>query len=303
MNSTIVRSILILPVSNRRFVETAFKRGADAIMLDLEDSIPEEEKENARKCVQSAIPTVAKGGGQVQVRVNNKPDRLREDLDASVYPGLDCIVLPKVESAVQIDQLGEEMGALERNRGMEQDRIKILVVIESPKGIIHIQDIAMASHRIDSMSLGLEDYCLELGVEPSSDGFEMLYPFSVMITIAKAFDIRPVGLLGSIAGFRDLEGFTKAAKRACQMGCEGGVCIHPNQVPILNRVFSPDSKRVDHARKIVEAFRSALETGTAAIDVDGEMVDLAVYRRAKKIFDRANAIEELERKKSISIEK
>ena len=303
MNQTVVRSVLILPVNNSRFVENAYKRGADAIMLDLEDSVPGEEKESARKVVKQAIPMAARGGGQVQVRVNSEPEQLAADIDASVYPGLECIVLPKVESSAQVKQVTDQLSNLERNRGLEPEKVKLSLVIESPRGLLGLQQIALASSRTESMSVGPEDYCLELGVEPSSDGIEILYPLSMVITISKAFGLRPFGLLGSIAGFKDLEGFTKAAERACQLGCEGGVCIHPAQVPILNRVYSPNSDQVDRARRIKKAFEKGLDKGTASVDLDGRMIDLTVYRRASMVFDRSCAIKELEERKAIALKR
>lgn len=303
MNQTVVRSVLILPVNNSRFVENAYKRGADAIMLDLEDSVPGEEKESARKVVKQAIPMAARGGGQVQVRVNSEPEQLAADIDASVYPGLECIVLPKVESSAQVKQVTDQLSNLERNRGLEPEKVKLSLVIESPRGLLGLQQIALASSRTESMSVGPEDYCLELGVEPSSDGIEILYPLSMVITISKAFGLRPFGLLGSIAGFKDLEGFTKAAERACQLGCEGGVCIHPAQVPILNRVYSPNSDQVDRARRIIKAFEKGLDKGTASVDLDGRMIDLTVYRRASMVFDRSCAIKELEERKAIALKR
>ena len=303
MNQTVVRSVLILPVNNSRFVENAYKRGADAIMLDLEDSVPGEEKESARKVVKQAIPMAARGGGQVQVRVNSEPEQLAADIDASVYPGLECIVLPKVESSAQVKQVTDQLSNLERNRGLEPEKVKLSLVIESPRGLLGLQQIALASSRTESMSVGPEDYCLELGVEPSSDGIEILYPLSMVITISKAFGLRPFGLLGSIAGFKDLEGFTKAAERACQLGCEGGVCIHPAQVPILNRVYSPNSDQVDRARRIIKAFEKGLDKGTASVDLDGRMIDLTVYRRARMVFDRSCAIKELEERKAIALKR
>ena len=303
MNQTVVRSVLILPVNNSRFVENAYKRGADAIMLDLEDSVPGEEKESARKVVKQAIPMAARGGGQVQVRVNSEPEQLAADIDASVYPGLECIVLPKVESSAQVKKVTDQLSNLERNRGLEPEKVKLSLVIESPRGLLGLQQIALASSRTESLSVGPEDYCLELGVEPSSDGIEILYPLSMVITISKAFGLRPFGLLGSIAGFKDLEGFTKAAERACQLGCEGGVCIHPAQVPILNRVYSPNSDQVDRARRIIKAFEKGLDKGTASVDLDGRMIDLTVYRRASMVFDRSCAIKELEERKAIALKR
>jgi citrate lyase subunit beta/citryl-CoA lyase len=148
------------------------------------------------------------------------------------------------------------------------------------------------------MGVGPEDYCLSLGVEPSADGIELLYGVSRVVTVCKAVGIQAVGLLGSVAGFRDLAAFESAATRARSLGCEGAGCIHPEQVLVLNRVFSPDPQKVEYARRAVEAFEEGVKRGTASVNLDGKMVDVPVYRRAQLILQRANAIAELERAKA-----
>jgi citrate lyase subunit beta/citryl-CoA lyase len=298
MTIQIRRSTLILPVNIPRFVEKAYLRGADAVMLDLEDAVPLPEKENARKQVKSALMLAGRGGAEVFVRVNKDPALLPEDLMASVYPGLDGITLPKTESAEEVQELEAQVAKLEREHGFNPGQIELALLIESPRGLLNLEEIARSSGRVKSISLGPEDYCLELGVEPSREGTELYYPLSKLVTTCKANGIMPMGLLGSIGGFRDLEGFERAASRARQIGCEGASCIHPDQVEVLNRVFSPDSAKVEYARRVVEAFVEGLKRGTASVNVNGQMVDIPVYHRARLILNRAEAIAEVERRKA-----
>src|SRR5262249_17977982 len=152
--------------------------------------------------------------------------------------------------------------------------------------------------RIATMSVGVEDYCLELGVEPSPDGIELLYAVSLVVTVAKAAGIQPTGLLGSIAEFRDIQAFEASARRARQVGCEGAGCIHPDQVVVLNRVFSPDPAKVEYAERVVAAFEDGVRRGTASVNLDGKMVDVPVYKRALVIMSRARAVAETERRKA-----
>lgn len=298
MTIQIRRSTLILPVNIPRFVEKAYLRGADAVMLDLEDAVPLREKENARKQVKSALMLAGRGGAEVFVRVNKDPALLPEDLMASVYPGLNGITLPKTESAEEVQDLEAQVAKLEREHGFNPGQIELALLIESPWGLLNLEKIARSSGRVKSISLGPEDYCLELGVEPSREGTELYYPLSKLVTTCKANGIMPMGLLGSIGGFRDLEGFERAASRARQIGCEGASCIHPDQVEVLNRVFSPDSAKVEYARRVVEAFVEGLKRGTASVNVNGQMVDIPVYHRARLILNRAEAIAEVERRKA-----
>lgn len=301
MSLAIRRSTLILPVNVPRFVEKAHLRGADAVMLDLEDAVPAPEKASARRLVRDAIPRVSRGGAEVFVRANNDPAHLHEDLEASVWPGLDGLCLPKTESAGEIERVAAQVADLERRRGIASGRIELTAIIETPRGVLNAQAIAEAGPRIRSISLGPEDYCLALGVEPSADGTELLYALSRVVAVCKAAGIAPMGLLGSIAGFRDLGAFERAAARARDLGCVGASCIHPDQVAILNRVFSPPPESVARARKVVEVFEAGLRNGTASVSVDGAMVDTPVYRRAKHILERAAAIAEVENRKAAAL--
>jgi citrate lyase subunit beta/citryl-CoA lyase len=234
----------------------------------------------------------------VVVRVNNDPALLWDDVDASVHPGLDGLALPKAESPEQIRELVSRIDALERERGIEPGHVRLSLAVETPRGLLQAETIATAAPRIATMGVDVEDYCLELGVEPSASGIELLYAVSRIVTICKAVGIQPTGLLGSIANFRDLAAFEAAAVRARELGCEGAGCIHPDQVEVLNRVFSPDPTKVEYARRVEEAFKEGLRRGTASVDLDGKMVDIPVYKRAEVILARARAIAETERRKA-----
>ena len=298
MNPLIRRSTLILPVNVPRFVEKAYLRRADAIMLDLEDAVPLKQKDAARQLVRDSLPLVARGGAEVFVRVNHDAALLTDDVEASVHPGLDGICFPKTESAEEVQGLDAQIGDLERRRGIALGRIELLLLIETPCGLLNLESIAAASARVRSISLGPEDYCLMLGVEPSADGMELLYGVSKVVTVCKASNISPMGLLGSIAGFRDLTAFELAASRARNLGCVGASCIHPDQVAVLNRVFSPPAEKVEYAQAAVAAFEEGVARGTASVNVAGAMVDIPVYRRAKHILEQAAAIAEVEKRKA-----
>jgi citrate lyase subunit beta/citryl-CoA lyase len=292
------RSSLILPVNVRRFVEKAYTRGADAIVLDLEDSVPTQEKASARTLVRDSLALAGRGGAEVLVRVNNDSALLADDIDAVVHPGLDGLAIPKAESAAQIRDIVARIDRLERTRGLTPGRLRLSLAIETPRGLLAVEEIARSSDRIATMSIGVEDYCLELGVEPSADGIELLYPVAHLVSICKAVGVQPTGLVGSIAGFRDLATFEHAALRARQLGCEGAGCIHPDQVTVLNRVFTPDPAKVEDARRVVEAFEEGVRRGTASVSLDGKMVDVPVYKRAQVVLARAGAVADTERRKT-----
>lgn len=297
----IARSNLIVPSNVPRFVNKAAGRGADAIVLDLEDSIPAAEKESARRGVGRILASVNFRETPVTVRVNNSPDHLIEDIDASVHPGLDGLLLPKAESPEDVDIVVDRLTRLEGERGLDPGRIHISLEIETPTGLLNVERIAASSRRIRSITVGGEDYCLAMGVEPSGDGRELLYPLATVAVTCKAMDLMPLGLLGSLAEFRDLERFEASAIGSRQLGCEGAYCIHPDQVAILNRVFSPDPARVEWSRRVVEAFEKSLAEGRASTSVDGKMVDVPVFRRARCILDRAEELAVFEKRKASGI--
>lgn len=297
MKTTIRRSTLILPVNIRRFVERAYARGADAIVLDLEDAVPPAEKVAARKLLKESVPLVARGGAEVQVRVNNVPELLEGDLTAAVCAGVDGITLPKAESAEQLRHVDALLAHLERERGVAPGRTRLSLIVETARGVLDVEQVAAASPRVVTMSVGPEDYCLELGIEPSADGVELQYAVSRLVTVCKALRIQACGLLGCIGDFRNLAAFEAAAVRGRALGCEGAACIHPEQVAVLNRVFTPSAEKIEDARRVIEAFQEGLRRGTASVNLDGRMIDIPIYRRAEVLFERACAIEEAERRK------
>jgi citrate lyase subunit beta / citryl-CoA lyase len=301
MRATLQRSMMILPAHVSRFVEKAYLRGADAIVLDLEDAVPAAEKEQARRLVKEAIGLAGRGGADVLVRVNSELPLLMPDLEASMHPGLHGVFVPKVESAQDVTRVSDKLAELEREIGFEPGSILISVHIESPAGLLRVQEIAAASDRIESMSLGIDDYRFELGVEPSEEGTEIFLPLAMMVTVCKARGILPLGVLGSVARVRDLDGFERAAERGRQLGCEGAFCVHPDQVKVLNRVFAPSPRDVEHAHRVVAAFEEGGKVGRAAVNLDGGMVDTPIYKRAKLVLARTGAVAELESRKAAAL--
>jgi citrate lyase subunit beta/citryl-CoA lyase len=298
MDITVQRSMLILPVHVKRFVEKAYLRGADAVVLDLEDSVPAAQKEEARGFVKEAVDLAGRGGADVLVRVNNDPSLLEHDLAAAIWPGVQAIFVPKVESAIDVANVEGIVENLEKNRNMPVGAIRLSLHVESPVGILNIREIAYASERTESMSLGVDDYCLEMGLEQTGDGSELFLPLSLIVMACRARKILPMGLLASVAEYSDLSAFERAARRGRELGTSGALCIHPDQVTVLNRVFSPTEAEVDHARRVVRVFEEGVEAGRAAVSLNGRMVDTPIYKRARALLDHADAIAAKEQQKA-----
>jgi citrate lyase subunit beta/citryl-CoA lyase len=251
----------------------------------------------ARASLSGAVKAAGKGGSRVFVRVNNEHELLIADVRAAAIPGVYAIFVPKVESADLVRVLDAEISALEQVRNIEPNSIRLSVHIESPRGILNLEQILGVSNRIESVSIGTDDYCLQLGVEPSEDGRELFYPFSVMVTVSRALGVLPMGVLGSVAGYKDPHTFRKSAERARSLGGTGAFCIHPDQVSILNEVFTHTDDEVLHARRIVTAFENALANGRASTTLDDKMVDTPIYKRALAVIEHARETALLENAK------
>ena len=287
------RSMLYVPATSEKFIEKAHERGADAIRIDLEDAVALAEKPRARTLVRSAAKTVARGGADVLVRINRPLRMAVDDLEASVWPEVHGLVLPKVESADHIGFLAEIITELEDERDMQRGHIKLMALIETPRGYSNVRDIANSSERLSAIALGQEDFSAEMGmVEP--EGMSLLSYYQTVQVAAREAGILPIGYPGSIAEFTDLELFKSNALIARKLGFDGGACIHPKQVPILNEAFTPTDDEIDRSERMVAAYDAAMAAGDGAVAFEGKMIDVPVVARAERILsirDRIKAKE------------
>ena len=292
------RSSLIMPVNQPRFVDKAYLRGADAIVLDLEDSVPPAERGHARTVVKGAIPVAARGGADVFVRINKPVEMTVEDLEAAIHPGLTGLALPKVESAAEIHMLDELTTYWERRHRVPQGTVQFSVSVETARGVMRAEEIAAASPRIASIGAGPEDLALNLGIEATVEGTELLYIKLRMIVVANAAGVIPMGLMGTLADYADLEGLARSAKEANRVGFRGAGLIHPLQVPICNEAYAPPPQQVQWSKRVIEAFEEGLARGTASVALDGRMIDIPIVDKARRVLARADAIAAKEARKA-----
>lgn len=284
------RSLLYVPATAERFVAKASARGADVVILDVEDSIPPDRKADARAALPGAIATVAAAGtGEVMVRIN-RPWRLAvPDLEAAVIPGLDALCLPKVDSADHIHAIDAVVGELEAERGMPAGHVRYAVLIETAKGVHEARAIAKASPRVAAITLGGEDMSADLGL-PEPDP-AVLDPYDALVRLAaREAGIIPLGYPGSIAEFTDLDAFRRGAEKGRRNGTEGGMGIHPAQIPILNGAFTPSVEEVADAEGLLAAFRTALAEGKGAVAYKGKMIDKPIVDRAERVVSIARRV-------------
>ena len=287
-NLPVWRSLLYVPVNAERFVEKAHTRGADCIQLDLEDSVPASEKPHARTLVQSAAARARRGGADIVVRINSPMEMTLKDLDASVCQDVDGIAVTKVESAAHIREIDDAISGLEMTRGLGEGHTRLIAMIESPAAFFQMPAIAAASPRLAAMNIGGEDFALETGMEPTEE--TLLMPKQQMIFAARSAGLMPLGFIASLASFRDLDAFAQMVRRSRQFGFMGAGCIHPDQVPIVNREYSPSAEEVAYAENIVEQDAIHVAAGRASWSLDGKMIDVPVVMRARNLLERHRAI-------------
>jgi citrate lyase subunit beta/citryl-CoA lyase len=282
------RSMLFVPVTRPRFVEKGADAGADAIILDFEDSVAPSDKERARTLLPDAAKQVSRRGADVVVRVNRPWRLLVRDLEAAVIPGIAALALPKIESAEHVQAIAEIVDELESERGIAPGTVKLQALVETASGFFRIEQIARAHPRLIAVSIGAEDLALSLGMVPEAEG--LFYPKQQCIIAARAAGILPLGFIGTVADYKDLDAFRATIRRSRRLGFLGASCIHPSNVAILNEEFAPNAEEVSQAERMVAAYDEALAAGRGSIEFEGKMIDIPVVERAKQVLARASAI-------------
>ena len=284
----ILRSILFVPSIVERFVARAPETGADVVCLDVEDSIPPAEKAKARAMAADAIDIMPRSGQATFVRVNGlHTGLLEDDLLAVVRPGLDGIVLSKTHSAEMIQRVDHYLTLLERQQGMESESVSIIPLIESAEGILNSRDICGASARLVGASLGAEDLAVDMGLQRSEAAREIEWPRAQLATAAIAAGL--VAIDTPEPDYTDMEHLERDSRFARSVGFRGKYCIHPGQVEVVNRVFSPTEEEVAEARNVVRLLEEGIAKGRAAIPVNGKMIDTPIYWQAKRLLQWAEA--------------
>jgi citrate lyase subunit beta/citryl-CoA lyase len=283
------RSIHFVPANVDRFIGKAASLDADAIQVDLEDSVPEAEKAGARERLRETVSRARRGGADVLVRVNRPIGQAVRDIEAAVCGEVDAITLTKLDGPSHVRLLDELASDCEAREGLAAGHVRFVAVIETPEAYDRMAEIASASPRVVAMMLGSEDFALECGFEPADE--VLLAPKQRMIIAARAAGVLPYGYIGTIANFRDTEAFRAMVRRSRHFGFEGGTSIHPSQIPVLNEEFAPSDAEVAHAARVVEADARARTAGRGSCEVDGRMVDVPVVRRAERLLARRAAIE------------
>jgi len=290
------RSFLFAPGNQARRVEKAFALGADAVIVDLEDSVAASDKAATRKPVAEALSRPRGVRGYVRVNAPSTPF-CYGDLVAVIARGLDGIVVPKIESAADLHAIDWLIAALERERGIEIGSIDLMPIVETAVGVQRIDRILQARSlrpydarwRVRRIAFGAADYANDLGLAPTLEEGELADARARLVLASRA-----AGMEGPLDSpwfhLRETDAFARALERSRRSGFQGRLCIHPDQIAPVNAAYAPSEAEIASAEKIVAAFRQAEAAGSAAIQVDGQMIDYPVVRRAQAVLEAAREV-------------
>jgi citrate lyase subunit beta/citryl-CoA lyase len=290
----LLRSFLFAPGNHARRVEKALTLDADAVILDLEDAVATAEKVATRAAIAAVLTTPR--SGLLYVRVNAADTEFCcGDLVAVVRPGLDGIILPKVESPATLATIDWLLLQLERERGLEEGAIDLIPIIETARGLTHLEAILASGTRVKRVAFGAGDFTLDVNMQWKRDEAELAYARARIVTASRAAGLEaPLDTVW--VDLQDSQGLEASARAALAYGFQGKMCIHPNQVPVVNRVFTPSEDEIAFAERVVAAFATAEAEGVASIQLDGKFIDYPIVYRAQRLLEKTAAILARERR-------
>ncbi|SFM40761.1 HpcH/HpaI aldolase/citrate lyase family protein [Thermodesulforhabdus norvegica] len=302
------RSILSVPGNREKMIEKSRRLPADVVMLDLEDSVPVDQKDEARKLVISALQNGTWRAPTLSVRINpmDSPWAYRDIVDIVEKCGrvLHTVVIPKVEDPCEVKAVDYFIGQIELNCGFPSGRIGLEASVETAKGMILVEDIAVSSRRLETLVFGIADYTSSVGApavgvsghgeaEDFYPGHRWHFPMSRLVMAAKAAGLMAVD--APYGDFKDIEGLRRSCLISRGLGYDGKWAIHPDQLSIINELFAPSPEDVERSLKIVREYEKAREEGRGTCSVDGKMIDGATLRLARQTLEKWKMMESLNR--------
>jgi citrate lyase subunit beta / citryl-CoA lyase len=278
------RSRLYLPGNEPKFMLNVRIHEPDAVILDLEDSVSPPEKDAALVLVRNALRAVDFGSCERMVRINQLPRGL-DEVETIVKAGANVILLPKCENPDQVRAVDERVTAAQSSIGNRKSEIWLMPIVESCEGMFAARDIARASKRVCALTYGLEDYIADLGGTKTPAGTESLWARSQVVNAAKAAGVQAIDTVFADVG--DMKALEMSCLAAKEMGFEGKGCIHPRQIPVVHKAFTPTTAEVERAQAIVRAYNDAKARGLGAVSVGSKMIDAPVVKRALRTIELA----------------
>jgi citrate lyase subunit beta-like protein len=281
------RALLYMPGDDWNKINKAITLGVDCICMDMEDGTALNRKSQARETIAKALQELNFGKSEKLARINSVGSRFEKDDIEMVLPcHPDGIVIPKIEAFDQIQWASEIIEQAELTNGWPVNSIRMLVGLETARGIINLKEIASHS-RLDGLIFGAEDFAANIGATRSRAAWEVMYARSAVVTHAAAFNLQAIDMV--FIDFRDSLNLKIEAALGAAMGYSGKQIIHPSQVGPVQEAFTPNQDDIDYAKRVVETFAEHLAQGAGAYELDGKMIDMPILKNAQKVLDRARA--------------
>ena len=281
------RALLYMPGNNWKMITKALTLGVDCVCMDMEDGVALNRKAEARATIAKALQELDFGASEKLARINAVGSGLeKDDIEAVLPYRPDGIVLPKVESLEQVQWSSLIIEFAEMDNGWPVNSIRMLVGVETPKGILNLKEIA--SHpRLDGIIFGGEDFAASIGAKRTEAATELLYARQAVVTACAAYDLQAIDIV--TIDFKDQEKIRSEAEFGAGLGFSGKQIIHPNQVGPVQEAFTPDDESIAYAKRLVEAFESHQKEGKGAFELDDQMIDMPLVKNARKVLERAKA--------------
>jgi citrate lyase subunit beta/citryl-CoA lyase len=283
------RSWMFVPGHRQRMIDRALALNADAIMLDIEDGVAPNEKDAARHNIGESLGREKPAGAPARyVRINAIGHaRMDADLQAVVRPGLEGLVCPKVDSVEEVRTVDAILNEREPKNQLARGAVKLLIAIESPKGLLNAPAIAAASPRVSGLLFGAEDFGREIGLPTVREGEarDLIYARSATVVAAASAHVQAID--GVWVDLNDSAGLIGFAKQSRQLGFSGMSCIHPSQIDAINLAFSPTAEEIDYCERVLRAFEEANLRGDGSIAFGGQLIDRPIIERARRTIDMA----------------
>ncbi len=280
-----IRSLIFVPGNNPRFLDKAKTLQADIVCFDLEDSVPDSEKKNARKLIKDALKERSQYTSDVYVRINSpRSSTIQDDLQEIVQNGLDGIVIPKVNNSKELKTIEKTLALLEKKRKMSS--ISLVPSIESAEGVTNTYEIASASKRISALIFGVFDLLNDMGIEYTKQAEGARYAREKIPLEARAAGVDALDAIWQ--DVHDKNGLLEDCKIGKSLGYIGKTIIHPDQITITHQAFQPNKIEIDWAKKVCQAYETSTKQGKGATTVEGKMIDEVHYKRAKTLLEFGN---------------
>jgi len=275
------RSLIFVPGNNERFLEKAKQLKADIVCFDLEDSVPDKEKIQARKLIKNALKSRSEFISSIFARTNSPSSgKIPEDLKEIVQKGIDGIVIPKVNNAKELKKIEKILGSLEKKRKLKP--IQIIPSIESAEGVVNTFNIASSSKRVCAVVFGVFDLLNDLGIEYTKNSEGAKYSRAKIPVDAKAAGIASID--GIWQDLKDQKGLENDCKAGKTLGYTGKSLIHPDQISITHKIFYPTKSEIIWAEKVCKSYLESIKKGKGATTVEGKMIDEVHFKQAEAIL-------------------